>query len=249
MGQLENKVALVTGGTSGIGRAAARRFIDEGAFVFVTGRRQAELERTVAELGSSSRGVQGDVSRPEDLDTVFDAVREHGLGLDVLFANAGGGSFAALEDVTPEHLDETFATNVRGTVFTVQKSLPLLNEGASVVLTGSSAATSATPAFGVYAASKAAIRSFGRTWATELAPRRVRVNVVVPGPTETDGLRALAPDAEAADGLVRALGAGLPLGRPGRPEEIANAVLFLASDQSSFVTGSELFVDGGEEQQ
>lgn len=249
MGQLENKVALVTGGTSGIGRAAARRFVDEGAFVFLTGRRQAELDRTVAELGSSSRGVRGDVSRPEDLDAVFDAVREHGRGLDVLFANAGGGSFAALEDVTPEHLDETFGTNVRGTVFTVQKSLPLLNEGASVVLAGSSAATSATPAFGVYAASKAAIRSFGRTWATELAPRRVRVNVVVPGPTETDGLRGLAPDAEAADGLVRALGAAVPLGRAGRPEEVANAVLFLASDQSSFVTGSELFVDGGEEQQ
>lgn len=249
MGQLENKVALVTGGTSGIGRATARRFVDEGAFVFVTGRRQAELDRTVADLGSASRGVQGDVSRLEDLDAVFEAVRAHGHGLDVLFANAGGGSFATLEDLTPDHLDQTFGTNVRGTVFTVQRSLPLLNRGASVVLAGSTAATSGTPAFGAYAASKAAIRSFGRTWATELAPRGVRVNVVVPGPTETEGLRGLAPDAAAADGLVRSLGAAVPLGRAGRPEEVASAVLFLASDQSSFVTGSELFVDGGEEQQ
>lgn len=249
MNQLEGKTALVTGATSGIGRAAARRFLDEGAFVFITGRRQAALDTAVASLGENVRGVRGDVSRPDDLDEIYARVREHGRGLDVLFANAGGGSFAPLDKITEVHFDETFATNVRGTLFTVQKALPLLNEHASVILAGSTEATSATPAFGVYAASKAAIRSFARTWAIELASRRVRVNVVVPGPTETEGLRALAPDEAAADTLVRHLGDSVPLGRAGRPEEVANAVLFLASDESSFVTGSELFVDGGSEQQ
>src|ERR1700742_1113786 len=160
MGQLDNKVALVTGGTSGIGRATAQRFADEGAFVFVPGRRQAELDDTVKSLGSNARGVRGDVSRQEDLAEIFAQVAGHGRGLDVLFANAGGGSFATLDDVTPEHFDQTFAVNVRGTLFTVQKALPLLNPGASVILAGSTAATSGTAAFGVYAASKAAIRSF-----------------------------------------------------------------------------------------
>jgi NAD(P)-dependent dehydrogenase (short-subunit alcohol dehydrogenase family) len=246
---LENKVALVTGATSGIGRATAQRFVEEGAFVFITGRRSAELDATVDALGPNARGIRGDVSRPEDLDELYDQIRAHGRGLDVLFANAGGGAFATLEKITPEQFDETFSINVRGTVFTVQKALPLLNPGASIILAGSTAATSATPAFGVYAASKAAIRSFGRTWATELADRTIRVNVIVPGPTDTDGLRGLAPDAAQAEGLVKQLGAGVPLGRVAHPTEIANAVLFLASDQSSFVTGSELFADGGEEQQ
>ncbi|ROO87289.1 NAD(P)-dependent dehydrogenase (short-subunit alcohol dehydrogenase family) [Actinocorallia herbida] len=248
MGQLDDKIALVTGGTSGIGRATAQRFADEGAFVFVTGRRQAELDATVKTLGGNGRGVRGDVSRAEDLEEIFAQIRRHGRGLDVLFANAGGGSFAALPDVTPEHFDETFSINVRGTLFTVQKSLALLNPGASVILAGSTAATSGTAAFGVYAASKAAIRSFARTWAVELADRGIRVNTIVPGPIETEGLRGLAPDEASADALVRQLGDSVPLGRPGRPEEVANAVLFLASDQSSFVTGSELFADGGDEQ-
>jgi NAD(P)-dependent dehydrogenase (short-subunit alcohol dehydrogenase family) len=249
MGQLDGKVALVTGGTSGIGRATAQRFADEGAFVFVTGRRQAELDVTVKSLGGRGRGVRADVSRTEDLDALYGEIQAYGRGLDVLFANAGGGSFAALEHVTPEHFDETFATNVRGTLFTVQKALPLLNPDASVILTGSTAATSGTAAFGVYAASKAAIRSFARTWAVELAGRGIRVNAIVPGPIDTEGLRGLAPDPASAEGLVRQLGDALPLGRPGRPEEAAAAVLFLASDQSSFVTGSELFADGGQEQQ
>ena len=249
MGQLDNKVALVTGGTSGIGRATARRFVDEGAFVFVTGRRQAELDATIADLGADSRGIRSDVSREVDLDEVFGRIERHGRGLDVLFANAGGGSFATLEETTVEHFDQTFATNVRGTLLTVQKALPLLNQGSSVILAGSTAATSGTAAFGTYAASKAAIRSFARTWATELAPRGVRVNVIVPGPVDTEGLRGLAPDAAAASDLVDQLGSSLPIGRAGRPDEIAGAVLFLAGDQSSFVTGSELFADGGDEQQ
>jgi len=249
MHALTGKTALVTGGTSGIGRATARRFIDEGAFVFVTGRRGAELEATVAELGPQAAAIRADVGRPEELARVFARIEEHGRGLDVVFANAGGGSFATLADVTPEHFDETFSTNVRGTVFTVQGSLPHLNQGASIILTGSSAATSGTPAFGVYAATKAAIRSFARTWAAELADRGVRVNVIVPGPIDTAGLRGLAPDEDQAEELVKQLGSGVPLGRVGQPSEVAAAVVFLASDQSSYVTGSELFVDGGDEQQ
>ncbi len=248
MGQLDGKTALVTGATSGIGRATAQRFVDEGAFVFVTGRRQDALDATVAQLGSRARGIRGDVADLDDLDRVFAEVAERGAGLDVLFANAGGGSFASLEDVSPEHFDETFSINVRGTLFTVQKALPHLNRGASVVLAGSTAATSGVPAFGVYGASKAAIRAFARTWAVELADRGVRVNAVAPGPTETDGLRGLAPHADAADALVQQLGDALPIGRAAHAGEIASAVLFLASDQSSFVTGTELFVDGGEKQ-
>src|ERR1700744_3710653 len=223
MGQLNNKVALVTGGSSGIGWATAQRFADEGAFVFITGRRPADPDKARKTLGANGRAVRGDVTRAEDLDEIFAQVRRHGRGLDVLFANAGGGSFATLADTTPEHFDETFSVNVRGTLFTVQKALPLLNPGASVILAGSTAATSGTAAFGVYAASKAAIRSFARTWAVELAGRGIRVHTIVPGPVDTEGLRGLAPDAAAADGLVQQLGAALPLGRPGRPEEIASA--------------------------
>lgn len=249
MNALQGKTALVTGGTSGIGRATARRFVAEGATVFVTGRRAAELEATVAELGPQAHGVRADVGVPAELAEVFAQIEAHGQGLDVVFANAGGGEFATLADTTPEHIDQTLSTNVHGTVLTVQGALPLLNRGASIVLTGSSAATSGTPAFGVYAATKAAIRSFARTWAVELADRGVRVNAVVPGPIDTEGLRGLAPDAEAAEALVAQLGAAVPLGRVGQPSEVAAAVVFLASDESSFVTGSELFVDGGEEQQ
>jgi len=190
------------------------------------------------------------VSDLTDLDAIYAQITQRGHGLDVVFANAGGGSFATLEDLDAAHFDQTFAINVRGTVFTVQKALPLLNKGASVILSGSTAATSGTPAFGVYAATKAAIRSFGRTWAVELAGRNVRVNVIVPGPTETTGLRGLAgDDPTKADGLIAQLGSAVPMRRVAHPDEIANAVLFLASDQSSFVTGSELFADGGEEQQ
>jgi NAD(P)-dependent dehydrogenase (short-subunit alcohol dehydrogenase family) len=199
-------------------------------------------------LGDNATGIRSDVSDLDDLDRVFAAVAARGKGLDVLFANAGGGSFATLEQLTPEGFDQTFGINVRGTVFTVQKALSVLNDGGSVVITGSTAAVVGTPSFGVYAATKAALRSFTRTWAAELTGRRIRVNTLTPGPTDTPGLSGLAPDAEQAKGLLEMLAGNVPLGRLAHPDEIANAVLFLASDQSSFVTGSELFVDGGETQ-
>ena len=248
MAQLTGKTALVTGGTSGIGLAAARRFAAEGAHVFVTGRRQAQLDEAVASIGPSATGIRGDVSDAADLDRVMEVITAHGRGLDIVFTNAGGGEFAPLGSITPEHVTGTFDRNVGGTVFTVQKALPILNPGASIVLNGSTSATSGIPAFSVYAASKAAIRSFGRTWAAELADRGIRVNTLVPGSTETPGLVGLAPDAATAELMLKDMAAGIPLGRVARPEEIANAALFLASDQSSFMTGGEIFVDGGSEQ-
>ncbi len=248
MGLLEGKTALVTGGSAGIGLAAARRFAAEGAHVFITGRRKIELEVAVASIGEDATGFPSDVADLDDLDRLMETIFQRGQGLDVLFANAGGGGFVPLGQITPEQFDETFGINVRGTLFTVQKALPLLNDGASIVLSGSSAATNGTSAFSVYAASKAAIRSFGRTWAAELAGRGIRVNTIVPGPTNTPGLSALAPDPEQAEGLLRTIAGQVPLGRLGQPEEIANAVLFLASSESSFMTGGEIFVDGGSEQ-
>ena len=248
MTQLNGKTALVTGGSTGIGLAAARRFAAEGAHVFVTGRRQAQLDEAVASIGADATGIRSDVTVPADLDRVFEAVAARGAGLDVLFANAGGGEFGALGTITREHVADTFERNVAGTVFTVQGALPLLNPGASIVLTGSTSAVNGTPAFSVYAASKAAIRSFGRTWAAELADRGIRVNTLVPGSTETPGLIALAPDATAAEAMLTGMAAGIPLRRVAHPDEIANAALFLASDQSSFMTGGEVVVDGGSEQ-
>ena len=248
MGQLNGKTALVTGGTTGIGLAAAQRFAAEGAHVFITGRRQAQLDEAVAAIGAAATGIRSDVSELEDLDSVVEAITERGAGLDVLFANAGGGEFAPLGNISLEHYTDTFDRNVRGTVFTVQKALPVLNDGASVILAGSTAASNGTPAFSVYAASKAAIRSFGRTWAAELTGRKIRVNTVIPGPTETPGITGLANSPEEAAGLIQMLASTVPLGRMGQPEEIANAVLFLASEQSSFMTGGEIFVDGGSQQ-
>lgn len=245
MGQLEGKTAVVTGGTVGIGLASARRMAAEGAAVFVTGRRKPELDAAVAEIGNSAVGVQGDVTDPGDRERLFGAVRDRGRGLDVLFANAGGGSFSRLEHVTAEHFDQTFNLNVKALLFTVQAALPLLNQGASVILTASTSATTGAEAFGVYGASKAAVRSFARTWANELKDRGVRVNAVTPGPIDTPGITGLAPDSDKAAQLKASLAADVPLGRMGRPEEIADAVLFLASDQSSFITGSNLDVDGG----
>jgi NAD(P)-dependent dehydrogenase (short-subunit alcohol dehydrogenase family) len=249
MGQLDNKVALVTGATSGIGLAAARRLAVEGAHVFITGRRKPELDAAVADIvataGDRVTGVAGDVADLDDLDALYETIARFDRGLDIVFANAGGGEFAPLDAITPDHFDRTFDINVRGTLFTVQKALPLLNDGAAIVLAGSTSATDGTPAFSVYAATKAAIRSFGRTWAAELAPRGIRVNTVIPGPTNTPGLAGLAPEADQAEGLLQAIASEVPLGRLGEPEEIANAVLFLASGESSFMTGGEIFVDGG----
>jgi len=242
MAQLENKTALVTGGSSGIGLAAARRFVAEGAHVFITGRRKEVLDAAAAELGSGVTAVQGDISNLNDLDSLIEAIAQRGSGLDVVFANAGGGSLATIGDITLEQVRETFGVNVIGTVFTVQKTLPLLNDGASIVLSGSSSATNGTPGFSVYAATKAAIRSFGRTWAAELAGRGIRVNTIIPGPTNTPGLSGLGPE------LLQAIANGVPLGRLGESDEIANAVLFLASPESSFMTGGEIFIDGGAEQ-
>lgn len=247
MGQLDGKTALVTGGTSGIGLATAQRLAAEGAQVFLTGRRQGGIDDAVASIGESATGVRVDITQTADLDGLAAAIAARGAGLDVLFANAGGGEFATLVEETPEHLADTFNQNVGGTVFTVQKLVPVLNDGASIVLAGSTAASAGWPQFGAYAASKAAIRSFGRTWAAELVGRGIRVNTIVPGPIETPGLKELAPSGQ-EQALLDAQAAGVPMGRVGRPDEIASAVVFLASDQSSFMTGAELFVDGGSKQ-
>ena len=245
MGKLDGKIAVITGGNSGIGLATAKRFVQEGARVFITGRRQAELDAAVAEVGSSARGIQGDVSNLSDLDRLFQVIRDEAGAIDVLFANAGGGGFAALADITEDDYDRTFGSNVKGTLFTVQKALPLLRDGASVILTGSTAAHKGFPAFSIYAASKAAIRNFARGWIVDLSPRRIRVNVLVPGATLTPGWRALSPTEEAHQAFVAMSEASTPLGRMATPEEIAGAALFLASDDSSYVNGSELHADGG----
>ena len=245
MSKLDGKVAVITGANSGIGLASAKRFAREGARVFMTGRRQAELDAAVAEVGGNARGVQGDVANLDDLDRLFGVVRDEAGRIDVLLANAGGGELMPLSDITEEHYDRTFATNVKGTLFTVQKALPLLRDGASVILTGSANGNKGGASFSVYSASKAAIRNFARSWVQDLAPRRIRVNVLVPGATSTPGLHGLFPTEEVNHAVVAAMEAAAPLGRIGNPDEIANAALFLASDDSSYVNGSELFVDGG----
>jgi NAD(P)-dependent dehydrogenase (short-subunit alcohol dehydrogenase family) len=245
MGLLEGKTALVTGGGSGIGLASAVRLAAEGAHVFITGRRKTELDAAVETIGSAATAVAGDISDLADLDRLYETIRQRGRGLDVLFANASVAAFATLEQVTEEHFDTLFGINARGTLFTVQKALPLLNDGASVILNGSTNVDVGAESFGVYAASKAATRSFARTWANELKGRGIRVNTITPGPTDTPGLSGLASDPEQAADLRQGLAAQVPLGRLGRPEEIAAAVAFLASEQSSFITGSSLYVDGG----
>ena len=239
MGKLQGRVALVTGGTEGIGLAIAKLFVEEGAYLFITGRRQRELDEAVKTLGDNVAGIQGDVANMADLDRLYENIGRAKGRIDVLVANAGVGEFAAFGKATEEHFDKLFDINVKGTFFTVQKALPLLVEGGSVILIGSVASVKGTSSFGVYGATKAALRSFARTWTTELKERRVRTNVLSPGPIKTPLSDRLSSDA------IARIVSTVPMGRMGGPDEIARAALFLASDDSSFVTGIELFADGG----
>jgi NAD(P)-dependent dehydrogenase (short-subunit alcohol dehydrogenase family) len=246
--KLQGKVAVVTGGTTGIGLATAKRFAAEGATVFITGRRQAELDAAVKAIGPNATGVRADASNLADIDRLYEAVKQKKDRLDILFANAGGGEFAPLGSITEKHFDDTFATNVKGVLFTVQKALPLLRDGASIILTGSTTSLHGTPAFSVYSATKAAVRNFARNWILDLKDRHIRVNVLSPGPTKTPGLHGLAKSEEEARALFEHMATTVPLGRLGDPDEIAKAAVFLGSDDSSFVNGIELFVDGGSAQ-
>jgi NAD(P)-dependent dehydrogenase (short-subunit alcohol dehydrogenase family) len=244
-GKLEGKVAVVTGGNSGIGLATAKRFVAEGAYVFVTGRRQPELDAAVREIGESVMGVRGDVSDLADLDRLYATVKAKTGRIDILFANAGTAELAPLGAISEEHFDKIFNTNVKGVLFTVQKALPLMPDGGSIILNASIVASTGNPAFSVYSATKAAVRSFARTWILDLKERRIRVNAISPGPINTPGLDGLAQTEGVGEQLKASLTAGVPLGRFGTPDEIARAAVFLASDDSSFITGTELFVDGG----
>jgi NAD(P)-dependent dehydrogenase (short-subunit alcohol dehydrogenase family) len=242
---LLGKVAVVTGGNSGIGLAVAKRFVSEGAFVYITGRRQAELDAAVEVIGENATGVRSDVTDLADLDALYDVVKERSGRIDVLMANAGGGSGAApLGAITEEQVDNTLAINVKGVLFTVQKALPLLGTGASVILTGSTTSITGGPYISVYSAAKAAVRNFARSWIIDLKGRGIRINVLSPGPTETPGLLGLAPP-EGHMEFLENFASHIPLARVGEPDEIAKAAVFLASDASSFVNGAELFVDGG----
>lgn len=243
--KLSDKVALVTGGTSGIGLATAKRFVAEGAYVFITGRRQTELDAAVNEIGKNVMGIQSDVSKLADLDRLYATIKQEQGHLDVIFANAGIGEFAPLGSITEEHFDKTFNTNVKGLLFTVQKALPLMPEGASVILNASTTSIKGTPAFSVYSATKAAVRSFARNWILDLKDRQIRVNAVSPGVVPTPGYNLLGLSEEQLKAFVESQASTIPLGRVGKPDEIAKAVVFLASDDSSFVNGIELFVDGG----
>jgi NAD(P)-dependent dehydrogenase (short-subunit alcohol dehydrogenase family) len=240
MNRLQGKTAVVTGGGSGIGLGSAKRFIEEGAFVYIFGRRQDVLDAALAELGPNARAVAGSVTDATDLDRLFATVKAERGSLDILFANAGTGSFAALREITPEHFDQTFDVNVKGLLFTVQKGLPLMGTGGSIILTGSSTSVMGTPQFSVYSATKAAVRNFARSWAQDLRGTGIRVNVLSPGPTGTE----LAFEVVGKDAF-EAMGATTPIGRIGEPAEIGAVAAFLASSDSSFMTGSEVFADGG----
>jgi len=239
MERLKGKVTVITGGNSGIGFATAKRFVAEGAFVFITGRRQTELDAAMKQLGDNVAGVQGDVSNMADLDRLYSTVRRQKGRIDVLFANAGVAEFVPLGLITEEHFDRVFNINVRGALFTVQKALPLFSDGGSIILTASVVGVKGFDAASVYSASKAAVRSFVRCWTTDLKERHIRVNAISPGPIDTPIMVAMPKE------RLAQIPATVPMGRLGKPEEIANAAVFLASDDSSFVTGIELFVDGG----
>ena len=247
--RLANKIAIVTGATSGIGLSTARLFAAEGARVYITGRRKDALDEAVATIGHGAVGIQADSAKNDELDDVFAQVKSQQGRLDVLVVNAGGGSMLPLGEITEEQVDNTFARNVKAVIFTVQKALPLMGRGSSIVLTGSTAGTEGTAAFSVYSASKAAVRNLARSWALDLKGTGIRVNVVSPGATRTPGLVELAgDDKEQQQGLIDYLASRIPLGRVGEPDEIAKATLFLASDDASFVNGAELFADGGQAQ-
>jgi NAD(P)-dependent dehydrogenase (short-subunit alcohol dehydrogenase family) len=243
--RLQGKIALVTGGTSGLGLATAEHFVAEGAQVFITGRRQDALDAAVQQIGGKVAGVQGDVANLADLDRLYDVIREKAGRLDILFANAGGGEFMPLDQVTEAHFDKYFGINVKGTLFTVQKALPLMPPGGAIVINGSMVSIKGIPAFGVYAATKAALRSFARTWAVDLKDRKLRVNVISPGTVITPGYKSAGLSDEQIAQFEAQAAATTPLGRAGTPDEIAKAVVFLASDESSYINGIELFVDGG----
>jgi NAD(P)-dependent dehydrogenase (short-subunit alcohol dehydrogenase family) len=243
--KLENKVAVVTGGSTGIGLGIAQELAEHGARVFVTGRRQVELDTAVRAIGHGAIGVRSDISDMADLDRLFDTVQQHASQIDILVANAGGGTFEALGAISEEAFDRTFAINVKGTLFTVQKALPLMPDGASIILTSSTATTRALPSFSVYGASKAAIRNFARHWILDLKERRIRVNAISPGPVRTPGLQGLTSSEAEWQAFEADLTAQIPLGRVGDPREIGKVAVFLASEDASFVNGVELFVDGG----
>jgi NAD(P)-dependent dehydrogenase (short-subunit alcohol dehydrogenase family) len=246
--RLDRKIAVITGGNSGIGLATAQRFVNEGAYVFITGRRQSELDAAVKQIGKNNvTGVQGDVSNLEDLDRLYATVKQQKGRIDVLFANAGIGELAPLGEISEAHFDKTFGINVKGLLFTVQKALPLFQDdgGSSIILNASIAASKGVEALSVYNATKAAIRSFARTWTVELKHRKIRVNAISPGPIDTPGVNGLAQTKEQIEQIKTSLMASVPMGRMGNPDEVAKAASFLASDDSSYVTGIELFVDGG----
>ena len=245
MHRLDGKIALITGGTSGIGLATAKQFVNEGAYVFITGRRELKLAAAVKEIGRNISGVQGDVSNIADLDRLFGQIRKEKSKLDVVFANAGVAKYAPFDKITEEFYESIFNINVKGLLFTVQKALPLLPDGASIVLNASIVASKGFSSNSVYSATKAAVRSFARTWTTDLRDRRIRVNAISPGSIDTPGLSELLASSEVGEQRKKMISTMVPLGRFGTPDEIAKAVVFLASDDSSFVTGTELFVDGG----
>jgi NAD(P)-dependent dehydrogenase (short-subunit alcohol dehydrogenase family) len=246
MKKLEGKVAVITGGNSGIGLATAQRFVSDGAYVFITGRRQSELDAAVKQIGKNNvSSVQGDVSNLADLDRLYAEVKERKGSIDILFANAGVGELVPLGAITEAHFDKTFGINVKGLLFTVQKALPLFHDGGSIILNASIAASKGFEASSVYSATKAAIRSFARTWTVELKHRKIRVNAVSPGMIDTPGLNGLAQSQEQIEQFKTSFVSTVPLGRMGSPDEVAKVASFLASDESSFITGIELFVDGG----
>jgi NAD(P)-dependent dehydrogenase (short-subunit alcohol dehydrogenase family) len=244
-GKLEGKVAVVTGGNSGIGLATAKRFVGEGAYVFITGRRQEELDAAVKEIGKNITGVQGDVAKLADLDRLYDSVKAKTGRIDILFANAGIAELAPLGEITEEQFDRMFNINVKGLLFSVQKALPLLPNGASIILNASIVASKGNPASSVYSATKAAVRSLARTWTMDLKERKIRVNAISPGPIKTPAYDRLANSGPAGKQMLESIVSRVPMARFGEPDEIARAAVFLASDDSSFMTGSELFVDGG----